>query len=119
MVCVVGTLKPFGDSYARNVHCYRNLFWLCYCDSELIDQDNMILPLALTITLSFDNPVTDVPSRYEKHWQHTETILLQDSYQYTTKDINLDPYSYIKQQNSDILYKEISKELLQDEEDKK
>ncbi len=79
----------------------------------------MILPLVLTITLSFDKPVTDVHSRYEKHWQHTETILLQDSYQCTTKDINLDPYSYIKQQNSDILYKEISKELLQDEEGKK
>lgn len=79
----------------------------------------MILTLALTITLSFDKIVTGVPSHYEKHWHHTETILLHDSYQYTTKDINLDPYSYIKQQNSDILYHEISKELLQDEEDKK
>lgn len=79
----------------------------------------MILPLALAITLSVDKIVLDVPSRYEKHWQFTETILIQNDYQYTTKDINLDPYSYIKQQNSDILYKEISKELLQDEEDKK
>jgi hypothetical protein len=79
----------------------------------------MILPLVVTITLSFDKTVTGVPSLHEKAWQHTETILLQDSYQYTTKDINLDPYSYIKQQNSDILYNEISKELLQEEEDKK
>lgn len=79
----------------------------------------MILPLALAITLSVDKIVLDVPSRYEKHWQHTETILIHDHYQCTIRDINLDPYSYIKQQNSDILYNEISKELLQEEEDKK
>jgi hypothetical protein len=79
----------------------------------------MILPLALAITLSVDKIVLDVHSPYEKHWQHTETILIQDYYQCTTQDINPDPYSYIKQQNSDILYNEISKELLQEEEDKK
>jgi hypothetical protein len=79
----------------------------------------MILPLALAITLSVDKIVLDVPSRYEKSWQHTETILMHSYQSYTTRDINPDPYSYIKQQNSDILYNEISKELLQDEEDKK
>jgi hypothetical protein len=79
----------------------------------------MILPLALAITLSVDKIVLDVPSRYEKSWQHTETILIPSYQPCTTKDINLDPYSYIKQQNSDILYNEISKELLQEEEDKK
>jgi len=79
----------------------------------------MILPLALAITLSVDKIVLDVHSPYEKSWQHTETILMHSYQPCTTRDINLDPYSYIKQQNSDILYNEISKELLQDEEDKK
>jgi hypothetical protein len=79
----------------------------------------MIIEIVVSISLSFDYNIKRVElnnnSRYTSHIS-TESI---SNYQFTTKDINPDPYSYIKQQNSDILYKEISKELLQDEEDKK
>lgn len=79
----------------------------------------MILPLALAITISVDNIAIDVPSYSKNRWQNNETILLHNHYQYTTRDINPDPYTYIKTQTSDILYNEISKELLQDEEENK
>lgn len=79
----------------------------------------MIIEMVVSISLSFDYNIKRVElnnnSCYTLHIS-TESI---SNYQFTTKDINPDPYSYIKQQNSDILYKEISKELLQDEEDKK
>jgi hypothetical protein len=100
----------FGVCYARTLSSFWSMFWSGYW-FELYEVNNIIL--------SFDKPVINVHSRSEKLWQHNETILSQDDYQYTTKDINLDPYTYIKKQTSDILYKEISKELLQDEEDKK
>ena len=79
----------------------------------------MILPLVLVIVLPIDNIVIDVHSQREKNWQITETIPLQNNYQYTTGNIYQDPYSYIKEQNADILYNQISKELLQEEEDRR
>ena len=79
----------------------------------------MILPLVLAIVLPIDNIVIDVHSQHEKYWQLTETIPLQNNYQYTTGNIYQDPYSYIKEQNADILYNQISKELLQEEEDRR
>jgi hypothetical protein len=79
----------------------------------------MILEFALSVSLSFDNNLKrDQLNNYNSYTSQI-TMDSVERYQFTTKDINLDPYSYIKQQNSDILYKEISKELLQDEEDKK
>jgi hypothetical protein len=76
----------------------------------------MILEIAFSVSLSFDKNL-----KCDKLNSYTSQITTDsvERYQFTTKDINLDPYSYIKQQNSDILYREISKELLQDEEDKK
>lgn len=95
------------------------MFWSGYW-FELYEVNNiMILPLALAITLSVYKPVINVHSRSEKLWQHNETILSHDYYKYTTKDINIDPYTYIKNQTSDILYNEILKELRQEDEDKK
>jgi hypothetical protein len=79
----------------------------------------MILEFALSVSLSFDNNLKrDQLNNYNSYTSQI-TMDSVERYQFTTKDINLDPYSYIKQQNSDILYREISKELLQDEEDKK
>ncbi len=79
----------------------------------------MILEFAFSVSLSFDNNLKrDQLNNYNSYTSQI-TMDSVERYQFTTKDINLDPYSYIKQQNSDILYKEISKELLQDEEDKK
>jgi hypothetical protein len=78
----------------------------------------MIVPLALAITLSLDKNMMSIPSLSEKHWQPKEISLSYDSYQYTTKDINKKPYEYIKEKTSDILYKTISEELLQEEEEK-
>jgi hypothetical protein len=79
----------------------------------------MIIEIVVSISLSFDydTKLAELNNhRYYDSQISTESI---NNYQFTTKDINPDPYSYIKQQNSDIIYKEISKELLQDEEDKK
>jgi hypothetical protein len=79
----------------------------------------MILEFAFAVSLSFDNNLKrDQLNNYNSYTSQI-TMDSVERYQFTTKDINLDPYSYIKQQNSDILYREISKELLQDEEDKK
>jgi hypothetical protein len=79
----------------------------------------MIIEIVVSISLSFDYDIKLAELNNHRYYDSqisTESIY---NYQFTTKDINPDPYSYIKQQNSDIIYKEISKELLQDEEDKK
>lgn len=78
----------------------------------------MIIPLAIAITLSVNKIEINIPSHNEKYLVSKEIVLSQPSY-FTTKDINQDPYTYIKEQNSSLLYKQIGEELLQDEEDNK
>lgn len=79
----------------------------------------MILPIVLNLALSIDKPLMFIRSQNEKYCETKEIYSSCDAYQFTIKDINLSPYEYIKQKNSDILYKIISEELLQDEEGKK
>lgn len=70
---------------------------------------NMIAPLALAITLSFDKHVIN-NQHYEKYSQKNIVNLSQPVY-HTTKDINPDPYEYMKQKDQDIIYKQILDDL--------
>lgn len=79
----------------------------------------MILPIVLNLALSLDKPVMFVHSQNEKYCEPKVIYSSHDAYQFTTKDINLSPYDYIKQKDTDIIYQTIAEELLQDEEGKK
>lgn len=75
----------------------------------------MIIPLMLSITLSFDKNEIVIPSQNEKYYIKNEMVISQPSY-HTTGDINPEPYTYIKEKTSSVLYEKIAEELLQDEE---
>jgi len=72
----------------------------------------------LSITLSLDKNEIIIPSQNEKYYTPNEMIMSQPSY-HTTVDINPEPYTYIKEKTSSVLYEKIVEELLQDEEDNK
>ena len=76
------------------------------------------LPLILSITVSFDKNEIIIPSQNEKYHIKNEMIMSQPSC-HTTADINPEPYTYIKEKTSSLLYEKIAEELLQDEEDNK
>jgi hypothetical protein len=83
----------------------------------------MILETALSISLSINNHIKcDQFNKYNTAQITMESI---ECYQFTTKDINMNPYDYIKTQNQQLLDKQLIKSfdsdngLFQDEEDKK
>jgi hypothetical protein len=78
----------------------------------------MIIPLILSITVSIDKNEIVIPSQNEKYHIKNEMIMPQPSC-HTTVDINPEPYTYIKEKTSSLLYEKIAEELLQDEEDNK
>lgn len=85
----------------------------------------MILETALSISLSIDHyriKCDNINNIYDTSQISTESV---ENYQFTTRDINPNPYDYIKTQNQQLLDTEFIKsldsdnKLLQDEEDKK
>ena len=85
----------------------------------------MILETALSISLSIDHyriKCDNINNIYDTSQILTESV---ENYQFTTRDINPNPYDYIKAQNQQLLDTEFIKsldsdnKLLQDEEDKK
>lgn len=65
----------------------------------------MILDIAFSVSLSFDNQIKCV--KVNNYNSYTSQIVVEpiNNYQFTTKDINPNPYDYIKTKNQQLLDK--------------
>lgn len=82
----------------------------------------MILEVAFSISLSFDNYLKCVKFNNESRYASQITMESVERYQFTTKDINPNPYDYMKNKNQQLLDYQMIEQLdldstiLQDEE---
>lgn len=81
----------------------------------------MILEFAFSVSLSFDNHIKC--DSFINNNNYTSQVTMElDRHQFTTKDINPDPYSYIQIKNQQLLDQQMIDQLgldsniLQDEE---